>query len=168
MLDLLLNPSLWEGPVVPLAVACHCMPSRGGNRVDIWTHPKLSNVVQSTFISADSRATTATVLPSPLISVPWCSTSKQWCIPISRCPRLQILSRYNQLKIRSFASEADPTWLHTYYQACVIKNEYFTHIYTHTHHHPDAEKCEMKNSRRHWTERQWVWQKSRIDCKVPS
>ena len=114
------------------------------------------------------KATTATVLPSPLISVPWCSTSKQWCIPISRCPRLQILSRYNQLKIRSFASEADPTWLHTYYQACVIKNEYFTHIYTHTHHHPDAEKCEMKNSRRHWTERQWVWQKSRIDCKVPS
>ena len=40
-----------------------------------WTfgptpRPKLSNVVQSTFISADLRATAATVLPSPLISVP--------------------------------------------------------------------------------------------------
>lgn len=65
--------------------------------------------------------------PPTSISVLWCSSSEQWCIPISRCLGLQILSRYNQLKIRIFASKSDPTWLHTYYQARVIKNEHFTH-----------------------------------------
>ena len=52
-----------------LAAAWHHEEATG------WTfgptsHPKLSKVVQSTFISAGLRATAVAVLPSPLISVP--------------------------------------------------------------------------------------------------
>lgn len=65
--------------------------------------------------------------PPTSVSVLWCPSSEQWCIPISRCLGLQTLSRYNQLKIRIFASKSDPKWLHTYYQAHVIKNEHCTH-----------------------------------------
>lgn len=68
MLDLLLNPCLWEGPTVPLAVARHFTQSRGGH-VDPPRAPKLSCFNQSTFILADLRTITAKVLPSPLISV---------------------------------------------------------------------------------------------------